>query len=351
MKIAVYTIAKDEYAHCDRWSDSCSDADYRVVADTGSTDGTQTKLRDSGVTVYDVVQDPWRFDHARNKALSLVPFDADICISLDMDEWLVPGWRSLVEQVWKDNTTRLNYRYVFDYQQGIKQTGFWVNKIHSRLGYTWKRPVHETVFCTDSNEIEVTLDANLILQKQDTTKSSRGSYMPLLAIAHEENPLDSQIAFWYARDLLNANDTEQCKLVLNRYLEMPTSQWGPERNEARRLLSYLEPIRAEYHLLHAITESANRRETWLALAKFYYDKNWVNCHWASVNGISTSATGTYLDNWNNQLSAELYDLAALACWNLSYNNAAISYARLACDNLPNDTRLANNLDIMRKIVQ
>jgi hypothetical protein len=40
LKIAVYTIALNESAHVERWANSAADADYRIVADTGSTDDT-----------------------------------------------------------------------------------------------------------------------------------------------------------------------------------------------------------------------------------------------------------------------------------------------------------------------
>jgi glycosyltransferase involved in cell wall biosynthesis len=40
VKIAVYAIALNEAAHAERSAESAADADYRIVAETGSTDGT-----------------------------------------------------------------------------------------------------------------------------------------------------------------------------------------------------------------------------------------------------------------------------------------------------------------------
>ena len=51
-KICVYAICKNEIKFIDKWLDNMSEADYIVVLDTGSTDGTYEKLKeDSRVTV------------------------------------------------------------------------------------------------------------------------------------------------------------------------------------------------------------------------------------------------------------------------------------------------------------
>jgi glycosyltransferase involved in cell wall biosynthesis len=69
VKVAVYTIALNEAAHAERWADSAADADYRIVADTGSTDDTVERLSRVGVTVHKIAVKPWRFDVARNTAM------------------------------------------------------------------------------------------------------------------------------------------------------------------------------------------------------------------------------------------------------------------------------------------
>ena len=51
-KIAVYTIALNEADHVERWCKSVTDADYMVVADTGSTDETVERLKAAGVQVH-----------------------------------------------------------------------------------------------------------------------------------------------------------------------------------------------------------------------------------------------------------------------------------------------------------
>ena len=90
-KICVYAITKNEEAFVDRWMDAVNEADGVFVADTGSTDGTVARLRARGAIVHEETVTPWRFDTARNIALSHVPEDADICVSNDLDEVFEPG--------------------------------------------------------------------------------------------------------------------------------------------------------------------------------------------------------------------------------------------------------------------
>ena len=54
-KICIYAICKDEIKFVDKWLNSMSEADYIVVLDTGSTDGTYEKLK-SDPRVTKVVQ-------------------------------------------------------------------------------------------------------------------------------------------------------------------------------------------------------------------------------------------------------------------------------------------------------
>jgi hypothetical protein len=115
-KIAVYAISKNEEMFVKRFCESSKDADLILIADTGSNDKTVELARDCGALVYEININPWRFDKARDAALALIPGDFDICVSLDLDEVLQPGWRAEIERVWKSDTTRL--RYKFDWGQG-----------------------------------------------------------------------------------------------------------------------------------------------------------------------------------------------------------------------------------------
>ena len=184
MKIAVYAISKNEADFVERFCKSAIDADLILIADTGSTDKTIEIAKSQPKTiVHNIFISPWRFDKARDTALALIPADFDICISLDLDEMLEPGWREEIVRVWKDDTTRL--RYKFDWGCGIS---FYYEKIHHRKGYHWHHPVHEYPRPDGRiTEIYAHTDKLLVSHHPDPTKS-RGQYLDLLRLAIKEDP-------------------------------------------------------------------------------------------------------------------------------------------------------------------
>ena len=101
MKIAVYAISKNEEQFVKRFCESAKEADLILIADTGSTDNTVQVAKECGASVYEICITPWRFDKARDAALALLPKDIDVCVSLDLDEELQPGWREEIERLWQ----------------------------------------------------------------------------------------------------------------------------------------------------------------------------------------------------------------------------------------------------------
>ena len=59
MKVAVYAIAKNEEQHVARWAESCKEADYRLILDTGSTDSTIDRAYECGVEVFSASINPF----------------------------------------------------------------------------------------------------------------------------------------------------------------------------------------------------------------------------------------------------------------------------------------------------
>ena len=260
----VYAIAKNEEMFVERFCNSAKDADYIVIADTGSTDNTVELAKTFTPLVYNISVQPWRFDHARNVSLALVPADADICICLDLDEVMVDGWRGMVERAWK-GATRL--RYKFDWSNGVL---FYSDKIHSRAGYSWIHPCHE-VLKYNGTEQMATIHDLLIVHKPDNSKS-RGSYLGLLVMAYKETPDDPRTMLYYGRELSFYNQHGEALQILRKYVD----QDNPLHERAyacsligKAFLACGSPADAELYLLRGVYYDSHQRRGFCDLSEFY----------------------------------------------------------------------------------
>lgn len=344
MKIAIYAIAKDEAKHVERFMRAAADADVIVIADTGSTDDTVTLARDLGAKVYRISVVPWRFDKARDAALALVPADVDVCISVDLDEVMQPGWREAVEAAWVPGTTRL--RYKFDFGHGILYS---CEKAHARHNYFWKYPVHEYITPVVGFEERISLcDAVLTAHLPDKTKS-RGQYMPMLEMAIRENPDCHRSQFYYARELFYYSRWAECADAFTKFLAMPGAVWKVERTYARRCIGHsllaqglIETGIAE--LQRGTLEMPESRDPWVALAQAHHNAGqWEKCRSAAETALAITERTYEFTADQNAWGWRPYDLAALACWNLGDKAKAQEYGRQACELSPDDERLATNL--------
>lgn len=235
-KICVYAIAKNEMKFIDKWIESMSEADYIVVLDTGSTDGTYEYLQnDSRVTtVKQQIITPWRFDVARNESMKLIPEDANICVCTDPDELFEAGWAKALRTKWNDELHyRAWYKYAWRHEVDGSPSGcFTYDKIHSRNGWKWKYPVHEGIFPEDDNEefdrsrVLNVFDEIYLHHYQDREKA-RTSYLPLLKIRVEENPDELQSRTHLIHEYLYNDQFQNCideiENTINRFdTEMTT---------------------------------------------------------------------------------------------------------------------------------
>lgn len=342
MKIAVYTIAKNEEQFVERWANSCSEADYRFILDTGSTDRTVAMAYRMGVEVMIASINPWRFDDARNASLAMLPADIDICIALDMDEVLLPGWRQALEKI-KLETTRPRYQYTWSWngdEPGLQYGG---DKIHRRHGYRWKHPVHEVLVADRTEEIQEWI--NLEIHHYPDHSKSRGQYFALLELAVAEDPTNDRNMYYLAREYFFNNMLDKAAETFRKHLELPTATWMPERAASLRYLAKCERDAAEKHLLEAIGIAPGRREPLVELALYYYEKqSWNACHSFAKSALKIKEKP--LDYLCEEFAwgALPWDLAAISAYNMHDHASAVAYGHKAVQANPNDERLKKNLE-------
>ena len=346
MKIAVYTIALNEEQFVERWAESAKEADYLYILDTGSTDKTVAKAKKLGIKVNTASIRPWRFDDARNVSLSLLPDDVDICIALDMDEVLLPGWREELEKI-QPTTTRPRYQYTWswtaDGQPGLQYGG---DKIHARHGYRWKHPVHEVIVADRLDEVQEW--TSLEINHYPDASKSRGQYFPLLELSTKEDPTDDRNAFYLGREYFFYQRYNEASAELRRHLSLPKAVWAPERAASMRYLAKIEIDNTREWLEKAIAEDPGRREALVELSQYFYSReDWQNCYWRALDAIKI--TEKPLDYLCEEFAwgSLPYDLAAISAHNLGFKEESIKYGELALGIEPDNQRFINNLNYYR----
>ena len=353
MKIWVYAIAKNEEQFCKRFVASCAGADGVSVLDTGSTDGTVEQLRELGAHVESKEIAPWRFDAARNESLKLVPEDVDACVCLDLDEVLAPGWREALEAAWTPGATRGRYLYIWSHDAaGGDGVTFYADKVHARHGYHWRHPVHE-ILEPDEAEHQVLIPGMRIDHWPDSRKS-RASYLPLLELAVREDPDGDRNMHYLGREYMFHRQWGRAIETLMRHLAMPTATWAAERAASMRYIARcceaLGDTRSSAHwLVRAAEEAPTQREAPYELTRLYYGmEQWALCrYWAMRTLHITERDNNYMTDpaaWGSGP----YDYKAVAEWHLGLYDEALDAARAALALEPDNQRLKNNVDVIRR---
>lgn len=356
-KVVVYAISKNEQKFVNRWVESMKEADDIYVLDTGSDDNTVEQLKKLGVHVTQEIINPWRFDVARNKSLDLIPSDVDICVCTDLDEIFLPGWRQKIENIWKDNTTRLRYNYNWKLNnENIPEVNFYIEKIHTRKNYYWMHPVHEVLYYNGDQEQFITAD-EITLNHYPDNKKSRSSYLPLLEVSVKENPENDRNMHYLGREYMYYGKNEDAIKTLKRHLELKSATWKDERCASMRFISRcykrLENYSEAKHWADlAIKEAPHLRDPFVERALIDYDlKDWnqVINHCFQALDIKHNPK-TYI-NETFCYDHTIYDLLSIAFFQKGLYKFSLVAINEALKITPNEQRLIKNKSIIEEKVK
>ena len=336
MKISIYTIALNEEKFVERFMSTIkNEADDIYVLDTGSTDKTVQALQDLGANVKVGITKPWRFDTPRNVSLAMVPENTDICLSIDLDETLTPGWRKCLEDSWLPETTRMRYQYAWSHNaDGSPATCFWYDKCHQRTNYRGVKPVHEVLTIYNQHEVQNFCDGFMLHHWPDPTKS-RGSYLPLLELAVKEEPYDDRSCHYLGREYMYYGAYDQAIVELKRHLSLPSATWDSERAASMRFIARCYTYKhdlANAHIwaLKSCAEQPNEREPWFEMVKVgYYLKDFEMIFHACKQLFKFTDKGRSYISDPDAWGYLPHDYYALAAWNLRLKQIAMDQGLLA----------------------
>ena len=369
LKVSIYAICKNELQFVDKWMDSMSEADYIVVLDTGSTDGSYERLLEyskQNPRKYIIAQkkyNPWRFDTPRNDAMMLCPKDTDVYLSTDLDEWLEPGWYNILISKWiRGVTQRGDYTYVWSHMaDGTPGRVFMYNKMHSKE-WIWKYPVHELLWNTETEtelydiSVAVSYGNSIVLHHYPDTSKSRSNYLPLLELRAEENENDYYGLIYLAHEYNYTYNYEKSNETLRKVIE----KYNPGSLEAASCYLFMGDNYAAMDNFYeaiinyekAITLEPTYREPYLNLAKLFIEKNKYNQAIGIIkDGLENSIRHyTWLERDRSWLD-EPYDLLSLAYYYSGNKKEALVYAVKAYSLNRSDERLKNNVEEILKTME
>lgn len=358
-KIAVYTICKNEENNVLSWLENVGAADYICVLDTGSTDKTKELFEEAKEAFGDKLVfaetdygKDFRFDVARNDCLKLVPKDAKICVCPDLDERLSGGWREALLTVWRNSTSRAQYKYIWNHNEhGGEGVTFDADKIHANDGtYKWVNPVHE-ILERNSLEEYVYVDGMVLEHWADAAKS-RAQYLDLLKLAVKENPHNDRSTHYLGREYMFRGRWQEAINMLKKHISMPEAKWDLERCASMRFIGdcyckLFQPAEAEKYYLRACAEGYRTREPWYDLERFYYGRqDWGGVVYAGEKATAISEKdGSYIceqEAW----SALPFDMLSIGYYMTGRRAKALTAARSALCADPDNERIANNIKLM-----
>lgn len=345
LKIAIYTICKNEEGYVNKWAESNKEADLRIVCDTGSNDNTIMLLNKHGVKVYQISVNPWRFDIARNCALNLLPEDIDVCIWQDLDEVLLPGWRMELEKNWKrDVTTTANHRY-----RNNNNPWQWHSKIHARHNCHWIGAVHETLKWTIP-ENSVWLNDFYLDEKQDVSKN-RTSYLPLLLKKIEEGDKNWRTYSFLGNEYESIRDMPKCietRLKSYDFCDDGDIVKSYISKTIARNYAIMEDDKNAEKWFQIGTNHSSERETWFSYAEYLYTKKrWDECYVAAKRCLEIQTKRDGFTQDPRAWGAISYDLAALSAFNVGLKKQALEWGEKALELQPGDARLIQNLNFYK----
>lgn len=351
MKIAVYTMAKNEAAHVARFAETVQGADYVVVTDTGSDDGTPDLLRDAGITVHHARIVPWRFDMGTNQAMCNVPDDVDVCIKLDLDEvlWTPDGspWRDAIERHWQPNVNRLRYWYTWSWhvRGEVPALRFRTANIHGRENFIWRHPGHAALTCNDFSRTKKLVDVHDLEIHHYMVSKGRPNYLPLLQLAVHECKCPRTL-FYLGREYYFRATNENAHNTLEEYLAHPQATWKAERAEALRMLGITAQRQGNYsqalaYFTRAIAEWPGVRDLWFELARFLHTTgDYMGGYWAGKKALALTIPDTQYTGHNGDAWFELPFLITAQCaWHIEFFDAAHELLQRARELNPNNPQV------------
>ncbi|WP_263706386.1 tetratricopeptide repeat protein [Shouchella tritolerans] len=181
--------------------------------------------------------------------------------------------------------------------------------------------------------------------------------MGLLKMSVQENPADDRNMHYLGREYMYYRDWDKCIETLKKHLNMPSARWVEERCASMRYIARAFKEKGEYTeasrwLYKAIAEAPHTREPFVEMAKLAYEqRDWPRVYHMVEATLQIEKRNDRYINEAFAWDATIYDLGALASYELGMLERSCTYARMAAELAPKDERIQNNYRIILEKVR
>ena len=248
-KTACYTILKNEKKYIEKWLYYADPFDYKVLLDTGSTDGSwellqEYALQDPKLIIEQKIFDHWRFDTARKHNLAMVPQEVVWCLSPDLDEYFSINTHDEMERIISavPDVTNIACDRLDIYSPTVRvgpPNHIPSNKIHRRADYTWVQPIYEHLKWIHSGyEKELYSEDIFIIHDQDFKKISRPElYIKMLTEEYQTNPSNTWCLWFLIYHYFKSQNFNAYIPAVCDYLKYHTEKNDPKYIDLKRDLT------------------------------------------------------------------------------------------------------------------
>lgn len=202
-KTACYTILKNEAKYIEKWLHYADSFDYKVLLDTGSTDGSweilqEAASKDRKLIIEQKTFTPWHFSVARNYNMTMIPEEVVWCLSPDLDEYFSINTHDMLNVIIDavPGVTNIACTRLDIYSPTVfvgPPNHIPSNKIHRRADYHWVQPIYEHLsWKHEGYEKEVYSEEIFLIHDQDFKKKERSElYIKMLREEYATNPTNT----------------------------------------------------------------------------------------------------------------------------------------------------------------
>ena len=174
-----------------------------------------------------------------------------------------------------------------------------------------------------------------------------------MELSVKEEPDDDRNVHYLGREYMFYGEWDKCIETLKYHLSLPSATWLDERCASMRYIARAYKAKGDFYnasvwLYRAIAEAPHLREPYVEAAYLaYLEQNWEKVYFMVNEALKIKKRPQSYINEGFCWDSTVYDLGAVAAYNLGIYQKALALAEKAYEMNPKDERLRQNVEIIK----